>query len=215
MSEGGLRVRRSSVSGPDPAAVASGRSAGGDPAAAARAVGEAHVRRVERVSDRFFEAHADAVSRACRAMARRFRRGGRLLVFGAEASRSDAYHVSVEFVHPVIVGKRALPALAIEGDPAGRLRLLAQEADIALAIAPGEPDERLGAGLAAARERGMLAVTLAGGSESSPGGATGLPTDHLFRVPDDDPTVVQEVQETLYHVLWELVHVFFEHEGMS
>jgi D-sedoheptulose 7-phosphate isomerase len=33
-------------------------------------------------------------------------------------------------------------------------------------------------------------------------------------VPSDDPAIVQEVQETAYHVLWELVHVFFEHPGL-
>ena len=56
------------------------------------------------------------------AMAERFARGGRLVAFGATpAARSDARHVAVEFVHPVIVGKRALPAigLAAEGGPLG------------------------------------------------------------------------------------------------
>ena len=32
--------------------------------------------------------------------------------------------------------------------------------------------------------------------------------------PSDDPSVRQELVETLYHVLWELVHVFFEHRGL-
>ena len=32
------------------------------------------------------------------------------------AARSDARHVAVEFVHPVIVGKRALPALGLAGE---------------------------------------------------------------------------------------------------
>jgi D-sedoheptulose 7-phosphate isomerase len=50
----------------------------------------------------------------CRELADRFGRGGRLLAVGASAqARSDARHVAVEFVHPVIVGKRALPALAL------------------------------------------------------------------------------------------------------
>jgi D-sedoheptulose 7-phosphate isomerase len=40
------------------------------------------------------------------------------------------------------------------------------------------------------------------------------PLDHLFVVPDEDATIVQEVQETCYHVLYELVHVFFEHRGL-
>ena len=56
-------------------------------------------------------ASADAVAAACLAMARAFRGGGRLLAFGAGASATDAQHVSVKFVHPVVVGKRALPAL--------------------------------------------------------------------------------------------------------
>ena len=38
-------------------------------------------------------------------------RGGSLLAFGRGPYATDAQHVSVEFVHPVIVGKRALPAL--------------------------------------------------------------------------------------------------------
>ena len=34
------------------------------------------------------------------------------------------------------------------------------------------------------------------------------------RAPGDDPFVRQELIETLYHVLWELVHVFFDHRGL-
>jgi D-sedoheptulose 7-phosphate isomerase len=35
-----------------------------------------------------------------------------------------------------------------------------------------------------------------------------------FEPPGDDPFVRQELIETLYHVLWELVHVFFDHRGL-
>ena len=59
------------------------------------------------VPHRFFHANAEPISQACLAMARRFERGGRLLVFGEGAQASDAEHVAVEFVHPVLVGKRA------------------------------------------------------------------------------------------------------------
>jgi D-sedoheptulose 7-phosphate isomerase len=38
--------------------------------------------------------------------------------------------------------------------------------------------------------------------------------DYCFVIPSRDPFVIQETQETLYHVLWELVHIFFEHEGL-
>src|SRR5690349_12245622 len=59
-----------------------------------------------------------AVALTCRAMAERFQNGGKLLVFGNGGPSTDAQHVAVEFVHPVIVGKRALPALSLSTDVA-------------------------------------------------------------------------------------------------
>ena len=75
-------------------------------------------------------------------MAERFARGGRLIAFGrTPAARSDARHVAVEFVHPVIVGKRALPALGLagEGGPlAEQVALLAEPDDIAIGFGAEE-----------------------------------------------------------------------------
>ena len=66
---------------------------------------------------RFFAAEAERLARLCHLMAERFARGGRLVAFGrSPAARSDARHVAVEFVHPVIVGKRALPAIGLAGE---------------------------------------------------------------------------------------------------
>jgi len=172
-----------------------------------RAIGETRVERSCEACERFFEDRAGSVADACLAMARRFADGGRLLVFGDGSAESDVRHVSVEFVHPVIVGKRALPALALEGDPASRLEALGRPADIALGISSGRETETTVKGLVAARERGLLTVAL-GGADGGKLHAAG--PDHLFVVPVDDPLVVQEIHETLYHVLWELVHVFFE-----
>ena len=153
-----------------------------------------------------FAAESGRLARLCHAMAERFARGGRLVAFGASpAARSDARHVAVEFVHPVIVGKRALPAIGLA--PEGGA--LALQADVVLeptdiAIAYGEDGSKEIAGaLATARDRGCLTVAFA------PSGA-----EWEFEVPGDDPFVRQELVETLYHVLWELVHVFFEHRGL-
>ena len=68
------------------------------------------------------------------------------------------------------------------------------------------------AGLEAARERGLLTIALAGGD----GGqiAAAKAADHLLLIPSADPRVVKELQVTAYHVLWELVHVFFEQPGV-
>src|SRR3954447_5893711 len=140
-----------------------------------------------------FTSQSDRVARLCQAMAARFQGDGRLLAVGhSPAERSDVRHVTVEFVHPVIVGKRALPALgiAVEGGSLdGQMRLLAEPADMVLPF--GRHPETLAA-VAVARERGCLGVDAA--------------------VPDEDPMRAQELTETLYHVLWELVHVFLEHE---
>ena len=61
---------------------------------------------------------AAAVAVACHQMALRFHRGGRLIVFGIGSASTDAQHVAVEFVHPVIVGKKALPAISLTTDDA-------------------------------------------------------------------------------------------------
>ena len=67
-------------------------------------------------NEAFFEREAEPLARCCHRMAERFARGGRLVALGrSPAARSDARHVAVEFVHPVIVGKRALPALGLAG----------------------------------------------------------------------------------------------------
>src|SRR5213080_3503506 len=86
------------------------------------------------VPEAFFEAEAGRIAEACWAMARRFHRGGRLLAFGTGAWATDAQHVSVEFVHPVIVGKRALPALALTNDSATLSALMSGE-DAAMSFA--------------------------------------------------------------------------------
>lgn len=157
----------------------------------------------------FLDAEKGRVALACHAMARAFARGGTLIPFGTGAAVTDAAHVAVEFMHPVIVGKRALPALAPTNDASGASTLarLARPGDIALAISHGRPDVATTDFLASAAHHGLLTIALSG-----PGGT--VRADHSFVVPSEDPQLVQEVQETAYHVLWELVHVFFEHPGL-
>ena len=164
----------------------------------------------------FLEAEQEQVARICFEMARAFHRGGTLLPFGTGAAATDAAHVVVEFMHPVIVGKRALPALAFSNDPssASSLAQLAHADDIALGLIHDDSDPAVTAFLAEARRRGLLTVAFTGAIDDSARSSLHGEVDHLLSVPSDDPWVVQEVQETTYHVLWELVHVFFEHPGL-
>jgi D-sedoheptulose 7-phosphate isomerase len=152
---------------------------------------------------RFFEGSAVRLARVCHLMAERFARGGRLIAFGrSPAARSDARHVAVEFVHPVIVGKRALPAIGLAGeggDIAGQVALIAAPDDVAMGFGADCDDA-----VAVARARGCLTIAFAAGAGA----------EWEFDPPARDPYIRQELVETLYHVLWELVHVFFEHRGL-
>jgi D-sedoheptulose 7-phosphate isomerase len=156
--------------------------------------------RRNRIFEAFFDAEAPRLAEACHEMSRRFLAGGRLLAFGNGSAATDAQHVSVEFVHPVIVGKRALPALDLGPDFERRLPVLLRPEDIVMGFAFPEADESVERRLQVARERGALTFAL-----------TGEAGEYSFAPPDVDPFVVQEVFEVLYHVLWETVHVYFEH----
>jgi D-sedoheptulose 7-phosphate isomerase len=155
----------------------------------------------------FFDAESERLARLCHRMAERFARGGRLIAFGrSPAARSDARHVAVEFVHPVIVGKRALPAIGLAGEGGGlaeQAALLAEPDDIAIGFGADEDGGEAASAIALARERGCLTLAFA------PAGA-----EWEFEPPSLDAPVRQELVETLYHVLWELVHVFFDHRGL-
>jgi D-sedoheptulose 7-phosphate isomerase len=169
-------------------------------------------------------AEAGAIAHACADMAARFGAGGKLIVFGNGAGATDAAHVAVEFVHPVIVGKRALPALSLSNDAAAltglaerhglagiyaaQLALVADPGDIALGICGVGPVESVQRGLAEARRLGLLTVALTG--RDAGGANMAIPADHVLRAESDDPRIVKEIHVTIYHVLWELVHVFLE-----
>lgn len=167
---------------------------------------------------------AQQVALACHDMAARFHTGGKLLVFGNGGGATDAQHIAVEFVHPVIVGKRALPALSLVGDVATvmgvarkhgiddvfahQLRILGAGDDIALGVSSDGNCANVLRGLETAHAAGLLTVALVGGD----GGAIAASpaVGHCFVVGSDDPNIVKEVHVTIYHVLWELVHVFFD-----
>jgi len=158
-------------------------------------------------NERFFAAEADRIARLCHRMAERFARGGRLIALGrSPAARSDVRHIAVEFVHPVIVGKRALPAIGLssEGGPLPlQAALVAEPDDIVIAFEAESADGEAAAAIGAAERLGCLTIAFA------PVGAA-----WEFEPSGDDAFVRQEIVEVLYHVLWELVHVFFEHRGL-
>ncbi|MGH3327820.1 MAG: D-sedoheptulose-7-phosphate isomerase [Streptomycetales bacterium] len=194
--------------------------------AAHKAAGEALSRREG--PGRALAEDAERIARACYDMAVRFHRGGKLIVFGNGGCSTDSNHVAVEFVHPVVVGKRALPAMALTSDVATvtgianregfgevfahQLGRFAAPSDIALGLSSDGRCVNVLRGLEVAGELGLLTVALVGGD----GGdiASSPAVDHAVVARSADPAVVKEIHVTTYHILWELVHVFFEQPGV-
>jgi D-sedoheptulose 7-phosphate isomerase len=156
------------------------------------------------VSAGFFPRESARLATACQAMSERFLNGGRLLAFGRGASATDAQHVAVEFVHPVIVGKRALPALDLSLSPRDWVAALARPEDMVMGFGPPAGDRQVDAVLREAQARGAMTFALPG--------AEG---DYALASPSSDPFIHQEIVEILYHTLWETVHVFFEHRQLG
>ncbi len=157
-----------------------------------------------RVMESFFAREARRLAEACREMSERFLRGGRLLAFGRGPYTTDAQHVSVEFVHPVIVGKRALPALDLSCAFAPWLEALLQPDDIVMGFGPPDGDPEVSSALHTARRRGAMTFALPGDEGS-----------YFARPGTQDSFLHQELIEILYHTLWETVHVFFEHRELG
>ena len=193
-----------------PAARRGGRLSAPAPALAERLDELTRVR--TQANQAFFDAQAEPIARCCHRMAERFARGGRLVAFGATpVARSDARHVAVEFVHPVIVGKRALPAIGLAsegGDLVPQARAVCEPDDIAIAFGCEEG----GPGAKSARDALILAREP--DASRSPSAPSPERSGSSRRRPDLDAFVRQELVETLYHLLWELVHVFFDHRGL-
>ena len=157
-----------------------------------------------RVTEHFFAREAPRLADACRSMSERFVQGGRLLAFGRGPYATDAQHVSVEFVHPVIVGKRALPALDLSLAFRPWIETILCPEDIVMGFGPPEGDPEVRATLLEAQTRGAMTFALPGFEGSYAVGAATY-----------DPFIHQEMIEILYHTLWETVHVFFEHRQLG
>lgn len=152
----------------------------------------------------FFSREAHRLAEACHEMSDRFLRGGRLLAFGCGPYATDAQHVSVEFVHPVIVGKRALPALDLSMAYRPWLRSIVRPEDIVMGFGPPEEDDDVSATLREAHARGAMTFAL-----------PGMEGSYSVEAATHDSFVHQEIVEILYHTLWETVHVFFEHRELG
>jgi hypothetical protein len=142
------------------------------------------------------------------ALARRFQAGATMWCV-APQWEPHAHHMAVEFVHPVIMGKRALPAFALtDRDVVAQARSSVRPGDIVIAVAAADDP--------AARDLmrrvpawGALSVWIGSGARPTRGAA-----DHVLWIEDPNPLAPATGRFVImYHLLWELTHVCFEHPG--
>jgi D-sedoheptulose 7-phosphate isomerase len=169
--------------------------------------------------EKFFATHAERIEELCEEMAARFRAGNKLYVMGNGGSACDALHVAVEFKHPIIEKRQPLPAEALVADVAtltaigndvdfsrvfvNQIKLSGRPGDMAFAISTSGKSPNLIYALQAARERGMVTIALAG----KDGGRFPEVAEYCFVVPSFSIHRIQEVQETMFHIVWDLVHL--------
>ena len=143
----------------------------------------------------------DDLAAAALALARRFAAAATLWCI-APRWPAHAQHVAVEFVHPVIVGKRAFPAVAVRGpDPVAELRASVRTGDVLLAV--GAADDVV---VADAMRRtpawGVGTVWIGSGPRPAPGAA-----DHVLWLepagdgPDDPLLPFRGRYVLAYHLL--------------
>jgi hydrogenase maturation factor len=155
------------------------------------------------------EVSGDSLAAAALVLARRFAAGATMWCVAPEWP-AHGRHVAVEFVHPVIVGKRALPAVHVEGpDLTGSLRLLVRPGDILLVV--GTATSEAATLMRRADAWGVVTVWLGAGPPPDPGAA-----DHVVwsAHPEAGRAARSGDVVILYHLLWELTHVVFEHPGL-
>ena len=142
-------------------------------------------------------------------LAKRFAAGATMWSI-APSWEPHALHIAVEFVHPVIVGKRALPAVALTGPNLVDLaRVSVRPGDIVIAVA-GADDPQVRSVMRRSPAWGATTIWVGSGQRPKAGMA-----NHVLWLDDPDPSVPATGGFVLfYHLLWELTHVCFEHAGL-
>src|SRR5271163_1390175 len=142
-------------------------------------------------------------------LAKRFAAGATMWSI-APSWEPHAQHIAVEFVHPVIMGKRALPAVALTGpELVDLVRVSVRPGDIVVAVS-GAHDPDVRSVMCRGPAWGATTIWIGSGERPRAGMA-----DHVLWLDDPDPRVPATGGFVLfYHLLWELTHVCFEHSGL-
>jgi len=188
----------------------------------------AKARESAEIKERFFKENKETILQASQAMARAFHRGRKLLVCGNGGSATDAGHIATEFMHPITVGRRALPAISLTNDAATmtavandvsyadvfvrQIIALGKTGDMLLGVSTSGNSENLLRAFETAKRMGLITIGYAAGD----GGRMCLSAtvDFCLTIPTASVHRAQETQVTLYHAMWDLVHELLGHRPL-
>ncbi|MEP6787406.1 MAG: SIS domain-containing protein [Acidobacteriota bacterium] len=183
------------------------------------------------VKQRFFTENKEGILAASLALARAFHTGRKLLVCGNGGSATDAQHVAVEFMHPITVGRKALPAICLNNDMAmvtavandvnfgdvyvRQIIALGKPGDALIAISTSGNSENLLHAFQTAQRMQLVTIGFAGdeGGKMQEMKSQRL-IDFCFTVPTSSIHRIQESHVTLYHIMWDMVHEFLQHPAL-
>jgi D-sedoheptulose 7-phosphate isomerase len=183
------------------------------------------------VKERFFEQNKGGILDASLDLAIAFHHGKKLLVCGNGGSATDAQHVAVEFMHPITVGRKALPAICLNNDMAmvtavandvsfadvfvRQIIALGSEGDVLIGISTSGNSENLLHAFQTAQRMKLTCIGFAGndGGKMNEMKEQGV-IDHCFTVPTSSIHRIQESHVTLYHIMWDMVHEFLQHKSL-
>jgi D-sedoheptulose 7-phosphate isomerase len=169
------------------------------------------------VKQQFAREHADRIVQVAKLMARAFRDGRKVLLFGNGGSAADAAHIAAEFVGRYKRERAPLPAIALATDIAAitcisndygfdelfarQVRAHGQKGDVAVAISTSGNSPNVLKGVEAAKACGLTTICWTGGT----GGKLAGLVEYSFVVPSTVTARIQESHITLGHVLCELI----------
>ncbi len=167
---------------------------------------------------------ADAIVAAADVVFEALAAGRKVLVFGNGGSAADAQHFAAELVGQFSrrVARRALPVIALTTDLAvmtavandfgfaavfaRQIAALGAAGDVALALTTSGTSANVNEGLRHAQQAALRTIALTGRD----GGGSGRLAEVHVNVAHENPQRVQEVQQTILHLICELVERRFD-----
>ena len=165
-------------------------------------------------------------------MAKTFKNGGKILIFGNGGSAADAQHMAAEMVGRMLMERKIpLPAIALSTDTSAltaigndysyeqvfqmQLEALGRSGDLAIAISTSGNSKNVVLAVESARKKGMKVISLTGGS----GGKLRELSDISLNVNlGKHASMIQETHITVIHLLVDLMDRYFlgdEYVGAS